>query len=310
MDPAGEPPMNTANGMRQSAGHAARSKAAGSTFTRLRAKLRTWRRNRQRDRKKLKKLKGSDIVLLRYPKSGVTWLRVMITNVYRSSIGSAGPEIVGRSAFHAAHKEIPNVFVCMDNFGLPQPELERRLKRKKIILLLRDPRDVVISHYFHISKRAANIAWIASNGPDAVAGEGVYQFAINPEFGMPRIINFMNYWFAAARRHPSAMIVKYEDLRRDTVGAFSPVMRLLLPGSTDKQIEEAVAAAQFDRMKSMEAAGSFGLDILAPGIKDDSNSFKVRRGKVGGYADYLTTEQKQHLDQMVAQTLDPAMGYS
>lgn len=281
-------------------------KASGTALNRLRAGFRTWRRNR----KKLQRLNAADVVLLRYPKSGVTWLRVMITNVYSSSLGVTGREIVGRSAFHAMHKHIPNLFVCMDNFGMPHGELEKRLTEKKVILLLRDPRDVVISHYFSFAKRASVIERIAYKVPDTVTADGPYQFAINPEFGMPRIIEFMNTWYKAAKRHPSAMIVKYEDLRADTVGAFTPVMRLLVPEASDKQIEDAVAAAQFNRMKSMEASGSFGLDILQPGSKDDSNSFKVRRGKVGGYGDYLTPEQKQHLDRMVAETLDPAIGYS
>ncbi len=277
----------------------------GTAFNRLRAKWRTWRRNRH----KLKRLETCDVVLLRYPKSGVTWLRVMITNVYRKSLGATGHEIVGRSTFHDAHKQIPNLFVCLDNFGLAKPELENRLKDKRVILLLRDPRDVVISKYFSVTKRASEIERVANNVRDA-AVDGPYRFAINPDVGMPHIISFMNYWFEAAQRHPAAMIVKYEDLRSDTVGAFARVMRLLAPGTTDEEIREAVEAAQFDRMKNLEAKGSFGLDILKPGIKNDSESFKVRRGKVGGYADYLTPEQKQHLDEMVAQTLNPAIGYS
>lgn len=282
------------------------AKAVGTALNRLRATLRTRRRNR----KKLQRLDAADVVLLRYPKSGVTWLRVMITNVYRSSLGASGREIVGRSAFHTAHKDIPNVFVCMDNFGVAQAELETRLRDKKVILLLRDPRDVVISHYFSLAKRATAVERIVNKVPDTVAADGPYQFAINPVYGMPHIIRFINTWYKAAGQHPAAMIVRYEDLRVDTVGVFAPVMRLLAPETNDKQIEDAVSAAQFDRMKNMEATGSFGLDILQPRSKDDSNSFKVRRGKVGGYADYLTPEQKQHLDRMVAETLDPAIGYS
>jgi len=278
----------------------------GMVSARLRAKFRAWNRNR----KKLQKLNKSDVVLLRFPKSGVTWLRVMITNVYRGSLGAAGTEIVGRSAFHAEHKGVPNVFVCMDNLGLAKAELEAKLANKKVILLLRDPRDVVISRYFSNAKRNTAVERALIGVPETVEADGPYQFVINPDFGISRIIEFMNYWFAAVQRHPSALIVRYEDLRRDTFAAFSPVMRLLMPEVSDEEIRKAIALADFDRMKAMEASGSFGLDILRPGNEGDTNSFKVRRGKVGGYADYLTEEQKAHVDRIVAETLDPGIGYA
>ena len=272
----------------------------------LRAKKRTWNRNR----KKVQKLDQSNVVILRYPKSGVTWLRMMMTNVYQSRFGATGGEIVGRSAFHATRKYIPDVFVCMNNFGLTKSELEAKLANKKIILLLRDPRDVAISSYFSNAKRSTKVERIARKVPDTVGIDGPYQFAINPDFGMPRIIDFMNYSFAIVRHHPSALIVRYEDLRKDTARAFAPVMRFLFPDVTDGEIRDAVLATDFDRMKISEAEGSFGLDLLKPGIKGDSDSFKVRRGKVGGYADYLTAAQKLHLDSIVSGTLDPEIGYN
>jgi hypothetical protein len=270
------------------------------------AHARTWRRNR----KKLKRLQNSEVVLLRYPKSGVTWLRVMITNIYRCRFGEAGSEIVGRSAFHARCDRVPNMFVCMDNFGLSRQELNKRLESKKVILLLRDPRDVVISHYFSFSKRATPVERIVNGVPDSVEADGPYKFAVHPEFGMPRIINFMNYWFTAVRNHQATLIVRYEDLRRNTIDAFTPVMKALLPDVTREEIEGAVAASEFDRMKKMEAEGSFGLDILKPRSKNEGDSYKVRRGKIGGYADYLSANEKEVLDRMVAETINPEIGYS
>ena len=40
-------------------------------------------------------------------------------------------------------------------------------------------------------------------------------------------------------------------------------------------------------MKKLEAAGAFDSKILKPGNVTDPESFKVRRGKVGGYREYL-----------------------
>ena len=47
---------------------------------------------------------------------------------------------------------------------------------------------------------------------------------------------------------------------------------------------------------------------VKPGDKDNPQSFKVRKAKVGGYRDYFTDEQCAQLDVMVAE-LDPIFGY-
>jgi hypothetical protein len=272
----------------------------------LRVKARNWMRNR----KKLGKLRKADVVILRYPKSGVTWLRVMISNAYRTRFHLNDKELVGRSDFHRSWPDLPNIFVSMDNFGVPKEELERRMTGKKIVLLVRDPRDVVISHYFTFVKRSSEIERLSYGVPATVEADGPFAFAINPDYGMIRIIEFMNYWSAAVRRHPSALMVRYEDLRANTEGQFAPVMKLIQPDVTPEEIHQGVMAGDFERMKHKEAQGSFGLTILNPGTDGDAESFKVRRGKVGGYADYLAPEQKVVLDDMVKTRLDPALGYS
>ena len=47
---------------------------------------------------------------------------------------------------------------------------------------------------------------------------------------------------------------------------------------------------------------------VKPGDKDNPQSFKVRKAKVGGYSDYFTDEQCEQLEQMMTQ-LDPMFGY-
>jgi hypothetical protein len=276
------------------------------SLTSLKAKYRTWSRNR----KKLKKLAEADVVILRYPKSGVTWLRVMISNAYRGHLGSGASGLVGRSDFHKARPDLPNIFVSMDNFGVPRDDFERRLAGKKVLMLVRDPRDVAISHYFSYAKRASAVERVSAGVPDTVEAEGPFAFATNPHYGMIRIIDFLNHWSAVVRRHPQGLMMKYEDLRAGTEEHFATVMKLIEPGIGGDHIRAAVEAADFERMKEKEAQGSFGLDILQPGVAGDSDSFKVRRGKIGGYADYLTPEQKAVLDEMVKTRLDPALGYA
>jgi hypothetical protein len=41
---------------------------------------------------------------------------------------------------------------------------------------------------------------------------------------------------------------------------------------------------------------------------DDGESFKVRRGKVGGYTDYFDAEEQNELNDVVGKSLSPFFG--
>ena len=48
---------------------------------------------------------------------------------------------------------------------------------------------------------------------------------------------------------------------------------------------------------------------MMPRDKDNPNSYKVRRAKVGGYRDYFTDEEVAVIDGQLAETLDPMFKY-
>ena len=53
----------------------------------------------------------------------------------------------------------------------------------------------------------------------------------------------------------------------------------------------------------MEKKGEFESGRLTPADATDKDSFKVRRGKVGGYADYFDEAQRAVLDEVVEKRL-------
>ena len=107
------------------------------------------------------------------------------------------------------------------------------------------------------------------------------------------------------------LVVRYEDMRTDpgaVSGENSGIYRH--GGDCPNRCREAVDFAAYDNMKKMEQDKFFkgsGARVK-PGDKDNPQSFKVRKAKVGGYRDYFTDEQCEQLEQMVAQ-LDSMFGY-
>jgi alcohol sulfotransferase len=62
-------------------------------------------------------------------------------------------------------------------------------------------------------------------------------------------------------------------------------------------------------MREREREGRFASDDLTPRDHSDTDSFKVRRGVIGGYRDYFDDAQCAALDALVAERLDPFFGY-
>lgn len=55
----------------------------------------------------------------------------------------------------------------------------------------------------------------------------------------------------------------------------------------------------------MEQKAAFGSARLRPGDATDAESYKVRRGKVGGYVDYFAPAEIALIEDRIAAELDP-----
>jgi hypothetical protein len=74
-------------------------------------------------------------------------------------------------------------------------------------------------------------------------------------------------------------------------------------------LDAALRFCEFSNMKKLEAAGSFDSKILQPRDMNDPESFNVRRGKVGGYREYLSSDDQEYAADALMQ-LDPRFGYN
>ena len=82
------------------------------------------------------------------------------------------------------------------------------------------------------------------------------------------------------------------------------------PGS-EEELRGAVDFASIENMKKMEEGKVFRQagSRMKPGDKNNPQSFKVRRAKVGGYRDYFEDAEIETLDAMVRDRLSPYYGY-
>ncbi len=265
-----------------------------------------------RGRKDLRRLQRADFVLVAFAKSGRTWLRVMISRLYQVKYGLAADRIMELDNFQRQHPAIPAIFFTSGSYiadahRLPPPETP--YDRKRVIFLARHPCDIAVSYYFHVANRVVPHRKDVKGLPEDLSQTSVFDFAMDENWGLPAIVAYLNRWAEYLNRVPTSLMMRYEDLRAEPETSLRRIAAYLGETFTDETYADAVAFASFDRLKQRESENFFENRRLAPRDSGNPNSFKVRRGKVGGYRDYVTDEQAAAMEDRVRRDLSPLFGY-
>lgn len=207
--------------------------------------------------------------VISFPKSGRTWLRVMLDKLNIAMLYShAGSEY--NLSCHFAN--------------LPSPSSCE--KQGKQLFLFRDPKDTVVSGYFQKSRRIVENVYSGT----------ISEFIRDPRYGIEKIVRFNLEWLSYYERlgQYNHLSISYEALRRDPQRGLVAIYTYL-KGYSPKidLINNVVKETSFSRMQAQEKSGELSATygrILAPANKNDPESLKVRKGKVGGYIDYMTKE--------------------
>jgi len=269
-----------------------------------------WLRGKEEHRK----LKLADGVIVSFGKSGRTWLRVMLSRFYQVKYGIGERHLIGFDNLHKKNRAIPRLFFTHDNY-LKDYTGNRDSKAdfydKKVVLLVRNPLDVAVSQFFQWQYRMRPGKKALNQYPEHGSDIEIYDFLMDPDAGLAKIINYLNLWASEAGKVKDLLIVRYEDMRSNTGEVLEKIVTFLgTPGEQD-QIQEAVRFASVENMRNMETKRTFWLSgsRMVAKVKGNPNSYKVRKAKVGGYRDYFDHKQIQVLHQLVADRLDSRFGY-
>ncbi|MGI8890384.1 MAG: sulfotransferase domain-containing protein, partial [Chthoniobacterales bacterium] len=159
---------------------------------------------------------------------------------------------------------------------------------RPIILLARDPRDAFVSLHLQLTRRTKET-------PDELKRMSAGELLRDPAHGIESMVEIMNSWLAEWSARPDFLLLRYETLRAEPAPGFRQLLQVL--GETESK-EEALAHAlkfsDFEHMQELEGTGYFDSKILRAGDALDPESRKVRRGKIGGYVDYLSTTDQDY----------------
>ena len=263
---------------------------------------------------------GNIYWLASYPKSGNTWMRILITNYLRNADEPADINSLDGGPIASA-RQVFDDSVGIEASDLTQEEIERyrpfvyeqisaqskdalflkvhdaftytpygyplisKAATAGVIYLLRNPMDVAVSFAHH---SASSVERMVSK-----MGEADFAFVDNPH----RLHNQLRQKLLSWSGHVTSwvdepglrvLVVRYEDLAADPLEVFGKVIRFCGLVEDLPRLEKAVEFSRFEQVQQQEAEHGFGEKM--PGAK----SF-FRKGQVGSWREELTPELAQKL---------------
>lgn len=274
-------------------------------------KLERWLRGRTEYRA----LQRSDVVVVAFGKSGRTWLRVMLSRVRALTQDVAKNQTlsIGHSVLRDPIR--PKIFFTHDNYiqdYTGNTDSKADYYDRRVLLLVRDPRDVTVSQYFQWKHRMKRKKTRLNHYPPKGTEVSIFDFLMNPRYGLVRCVDFLNLWARDLDRVADLLVVRYEDLRAEPVKLLAEITTFLGTEAPPEVIEQAVEHASVDNMRKLETNNTSLLagGRMKPGERGNVDSYKVRRAKVGGYRDYFEDEELAKIDAYVEDHLLPQFGYT
>jgi hypothetical protein len=188
-------------------------------------------------------VRPDDVFLVSYPKSGNTWARFMVANLLypeRSPDWSnidriiPGPDVMSKRDFERMPS--PRVIRTHDAFDP---------RYKQVIYIVRDPRDVALSQYYHHRKRKLiddNYPF-ESFLPRFLAGETNMHGSWKQNVAS---------WLAARHGDSGFLLVRYEDMIVDARRELARMGRFLGVDAAPEKISKAVEQSSAGQMRKLE----------------------------------------------------------
>lgn len=225
-------------------------------------------------------------IFISYPKSGRSWVRYFL---------------------HLRDCNMPFSHV---ETGTRRREVGRTVKNfdmslatgRPIIFMHRNPIDTAVSFYFQVHKKDFRRDswrfverfpkfWLQGRLPP----RDLATFLRHPGYGVEKVCGFNRTWLDHLKSYPRVLTLSYEDARAQDTQTFLSILEFI--GADTTGYEEAVEKSRFENMREAEQKGTAQFDWLRIGTKGDPDSAKVRRGKIGGYTDYLRQEEVEEFRQ-------------
>jgi hypothetical protein len=242
------------------------------------------------------KTRATDTLLVSYPRSGNTWCRFLIANLVRPG---ARVDFANIESIVPDSHAVPNRKLAR----YPDPRIVKSHKPftprfRRVLYLVRDPRDVVVSYYYYQLRRGligadltmeAFAARFVAGGVDAY---GTWQ-------------EHVGGWLGARGGRAGLLLVRYEDLRERPLEELARIAAFAGLAAGHEDLTRAVGAASLRRMQQAERTS---IHRWRTERRYDPAQPFVRRGAAGGWRHELDPGSARRIEAAWAEAMTP-LGY-
>ena len=226
-----------------------------------------------------------DVFLTSFPRSGNTWTRFLVGNLVHAD---------DPVTFLNLERLLPDMYIHSDREmrNLKRPRVIKSHecfdpRYKRVVYIVRDPRDVAVSNYHWELKKGSF--------PD---GFPLEEFTPRwmEAFYWPRLGNWAEHvtsWLGTRRDHEGFLLVRYEDLMKNTQHELERMARLLSIEPTQERLRKAAELSSAERMRQLES--SEGGKWLQTKYTRQDKPF-VRKATPGGWKTVLPEKTVAYLE--------------
>lgn len=278
---------------------------------------------------------GGIVWLASFPKSGNTWLRILLANLLTPGDGPVDINRLQLNSCPLVNRHRLDNMVLIDTSLLTREELDllrprvaetvaadsaervyvkvhdnyrtnrvgkslfARGRRNRALYIVRDPRDVAVSLSHH-SGETIDRAISELNSPHHAISTAI-------GFWTKQIPQLLTDWSRhveswTGQRDLPVHVLRYEDLQADPIGTFGKAAAFLGLDTPRTAVEQAVRRSDFAELQRQEQRAGFRER------QRESTAPFFRAGRVGGWREVLTPEQ-QHAIVVAHRSVMARFGY-
>ena len=245
-------------------------------------------------------LRDSDVICASFPKSGTTWLQQVVYLLMHPD--EDGSQKEGNVRDTLEHR-VPYI-------EYPYPGLNEISKRKdpriikthlpqhllptngkgKVIYIVRDPKDVMVSYYFFA--RMLTQMSFEGNLEDFALQMMQDRVPYGPYFD-----HLVGFKMAAQAEDQRYLIVKYENMKKNPKTAIKEIAEFLDIKTSEELLTKIEKETSFDKMKSNPVTNYQHWDEW--GLRNPEESEFMRKGQVGDHKNHFSPELQDSVSKWV-----------
>ncbi|KAK3793730.1 hypothetical protein RRG08_006551 [Elysia crispata] len=248
-------------------------------------------------------VREDDVWVITFPKSGTTWVQEIVyllmndldtEKALKLNIDIRFPYFEFVEPGLQAIAEMPSPRLIKSHLPFSILPNQMKNKRPKIIYIVRNPKDIVVSYYSFAIKF---LKMVPFNG----SFEDYCQLFVSDK------VDYGPWWKHVSeawnrRDDDNVLFLVYEDLHLDTGKHVREIANFLGKPVSDEQVDMIVKHCSFESMKQNNSVNYEWMKDA--GIANKEVQF-MRQGKVGDWKNHLSTEIVRQLDDMVTTKLPP-----